>query len=204
MTRTDTQWGAGRKRGLRRIIVALDSEQLLFVREEAARRMVERNIGRADMGEVIRDSLEKVRSEGLGKPKTVVTVLDATSNARNVGCKFGSGMDRVVVSAGVLSIVDHPDREKADRMLGMLLRIVLEGPKTKRERIAEGIEKVHVLTSRSGVEIVANKRFVVVEIEATLLVMTLWEFELNYTAVDVGELEIQVLEPRPRSSAPKA
>lgn len=53
----DSIGGRGKRRGLERTVVALEPEQVEIVRKEAMRRMVERNVGRMDSGEVVREAV---------------------------------------------------------------------------------------------------------------------------------------------------
>lgn len=134
----------------------------------------------------------------LFKALHVFTVLDATETARKAGCKSGGGDDgdRIVVTPGVLGLVDSADIAKSDRMLGMVLRIVLEGPKAKRRAIAKGIELVQILGSGKGVEILGGKGFVLVRLPTALIVMNRPEWALNQAA-GVEEIDFQIIEARP-------
>jgi len=134
----------------------------------------------------------------LFKPMTVFTVLDATKAARKAGCRFGDGGggDRVVVTAGLLDLVDQDDADKAERMLGMVVRMILDGPKNKRERIAEGIDGVLVVGPRQKQDaLIWGKRFVLVRLESALVIMGRMEWVLNNAAKSVDEIEFQILEP---------
>jgi transcriptional regulator with XRE-family HTH domain len=134
-------------------------------------------------------------AEDLFKKVTVLTVRDATEPAKKVGFRFRGADEgkRIAVGAGVLSQIDGAERH--DEALGQLVAIVLAGKKAVRTDIAENIQAIHLGGGKSAF---ANKRYVVVQLDSAIVILTAPEWELNQAA-STKEIEIELLELKPAS-----
>ncbi len=107
--------------------------------------------------------------------------LDVTKQARAAGCAAA----RVAATSGVLAYADHADGGRRERLLGALVRLILEAPGYDRQRLGPG--QTSVTTSRGA-------RFVELEGETQqgdpgIAIATWWEWVFAS-----GEIELDVLE----------
>lgn len=108
--------------------------------------------------------------------------LDVTTEARAAGCAAAA---RVAVTGGVLAFADHADGAKRERLIGALVKLLLEAPGYDRQPLGPG--QTAVTTNR-------GQRFVVVESETPhgepgIALVTGWERILAN-----GDLELEVRE----------
>lgn len=108
----------------------------------------------------------------------MIKTLDVTAQVLQ---SWPSAFARVAISAGSLTVTDSPDNTKRDRLVAALALQLLTDPSCSRQRLDE---RRSIVRARSG------PRFVVINGEETIALVSLWEWVMHGGAERAPEIEV--------------